>query len=498
MVSLICNRNRFDPTFRTIMAGELINKEFGDEIILITSKKYKYFNQIYKNFGIENHKYVNVQKFIYDNFIKSIYYFFQSLKDILVYSFSDIESFFYKYKIKNINIGKLIYEDIHRFNFKFTGKKKLISFNFFKKILTSYILIDILEKLIREKKIRYLIMSDSYTYVSPNSIIFQLAKKLNIKTILLNQENIRLFKKKKDFDKIYKSLDQLNLNESASSKEVNNYLSKRFKGIVKENIFKKSFYKKTKVKKNFIKKFFHLQNSNYRKKILFCPHAFTDTAQAKGKFIFMDYYEFFCESIKQMSKIGDILWLVKLHPHRFRYEQEIGVGEKFIKKINRKNILICPDRFHSLSIAKEVDGIVTGRGTITLEAASIGREVLAYEFGQFQNLNFITKYKSKKDYFKKLKFNHQPPKIDEKKKFLAKKAMFIMNKSLNTTHDKIFSNIKHSQYHSNLYTSELNSKNVKENIYWKSYLNPIIRSFSGDLKKVYSSYYYKKLKKEII
>ena len=102
-------------------------------------------------------------------------------------------------------------------------------------------------------------MSDSYTYINPSSIIFQVAKKLNIKTILLNQENVRLFKKKKDFNKIYKSLDQINLNESASSKEVNNYLSKRFKGTVKEVLFKKSFYKKTKVKKNFIKKFFHLQ-----------------------------------------------------------------------------------------------------------------------------------------------------------------------------------------------------------------------------------------------
>ena len=67
-----------------------------------------------------------------------------------------------------------------------------------------------------------------------------------------------------------------------------------------------------------------------KKIILFCPHAFSDSPSAGGKFLFRDFYEFYEKSIDEMGKIKDITWLVKLHPTRFMYGEN-GIGKIFKK-----------------------------------------------------------------------------------------------------------------------------------------------------------------------
>ena len=75
--SILCNRNRFDPVFRIILAGEIVNKEKRDNLILFTSSKNNYFNKVFENFGIKNHSYLNQ--------MEQIYYLSNKFRNIVCY-----------------------------------------------------------------------------------------------------------------------------------------------------------------------------------------------------------------------------------------------------------------------------------------------------------------------------------------------------------------------------------------------------------------------------
>tara|TARA_B100000886_G_scaffold329659_1_gene279254 strand:+ start:2076 stop:3572 length:1497 start_codon:yes stop_codon:yes gene_type:complete len=475
--SILCNRNRFDPVFRLILAGEIVNKEKRDNLILFTSSKNNYFNKIFENFGIKKHLYLNLSELLSLNFIKSFYFFLKAILIIIYFSFFKINYFIENFSIKKNKVGRLIYEDYHRRNFNYRKKKKLISINFFIKIFLAYLLVDYLENFVKEHQIRYIFLNDN-NYLSPQSILFLLGKKYKIKTVLLGQEKIIKYSKKKDYIKRFYVLEKSDFKKKVSKTEINKYLKKRFDGSVKNKDHINAFKNKKILNKDILQTQIKRNFRNYRKTILFCPHAFSDSTMGLGDFIFNDYYEFYCESLKKMSSIEDILWIIKLHPTR-KFYNEIGIGEKYLKGLNTKNLVICPDNFHTLSLIKCVDAVVTGRGTVTCEAASVGVESLAFKVNRFQNLNFYTKYKSKKDYFNKLRFIHKPPNLSLKKKNYAKKALFLMNQKYFTTRDKIF-------------LDERKVKNTEE------YLKNVIGFFETKPKKIYDSFYYKKLKQVLI
>ena len=475
--SILCNRNRFDPVFRIILAGEIVNKEKRDNLILFTSSKNNYFNKVFENFGIKNHSYLNHSELLRLNFTKSFYFFLKSILMIIYFSFFNINYFIENFSIKKNKVGRLIYEDYHRRNFNYKKGKKLISINFFIKIFYAYLLVNYLENFVKKHQIRYIFLNDN-SYLSPQSILFLLSKKYRIKTVLLGQEKIIKYSKKKDYDKRFYVLEKSDFKKTVSQTEINKYLKKRFDGSVKNKDHISAFKNKKILNRDILQKQLKRNFKNYRKTILFCPHTFSDTTMGLGDFIFNDYYEFYCESLKKMSSIKDILWIVKLHPTR-KFYNEVGIGEKYLNDLKAKNLVICPDKIHTLSLIKCVDAVVTGRGTVACEAASVGVESLAFRVNRFQNLNFYTKYKNKKDYYNKLRFVHKPPILDFKKKNFAKKTLFLMNQKYFTLKDKIF----------------LDERELKDT---EEYLKNVISFFVTKPKKIYDSFYYKKLKQVLI
>jgi hypothetical protein len=257
---------------------------------------------------------------------------------------------------------------------------------------------------------------------------------------------------------------------------INKFISKRFKGLTDLDS-KNAFLDKKKINHEILNK---LINQKKRKIILFCPHAFSDSPSAGGKFLYRDFYEYFESSIKEMGKIKDINWLVKLHPTRFMYGEE-GIGENYIKKMNFNNIILLPDYYSTNSIIKVVDGIVTARGTIIPEAAFLGKKTLAYTNTRFKNTNLYIKYKDKKDYYNKLRFKNLNLNISNAEKTLAKKLMYLI-------HQKIFQN------DDNL-ISDFRGKNSKEAELL--YLELLSKLKKGN-EKIFSSIYFKKLLNQLL
>ena len=152
-------------------------------------------------------------------------------------------------------------------------------------------------------------------------------------------------------------------------------------------------------KKKFIKDY--LKNKNYKRIALFAPHAFTDANHGIGKFIFKGYYDHFKKTIEFIYnlKSKDTLWLINPHPSSKDYNEN-GQVEEIINKYKKENIMILPQNIKTVSAIKFSDLVITGRGTIGLEAACLGKKTLIAGYAIYEKLGFTIEPKNQIQYFR--------------------------------------------------------------------------------------------------
>ena len=88
----------------------------------------------------------------------------------------------------------------------------------------------------------------------------------------------------------------------------------------------------------------------------------------------LGFFDFYIKTVNQLKQIKDINWLIKMHPYK-RFYNEDHIAEKFNSKIKSSNIKIISDKYNILSVIKNVDAVVTAKGTIILEATALGKKV---------------------------------------------------------------------------------------------------------------------------
>ena len=162
----------------------------------------------------------------------------------------------------------------------------------------------------------------------------------------------------------------------------------------KYNLKLKDIYKKLKINKN-----------DYLRIGLFAPHNFSDANHMGGKFLFRDYYQQFLKTISFIQSEKRIFWIIREHPIGFLHG-ESGIVQNELKKIKSKNIIFCPKDINALDAINVSDIIVTGRGTIALEAAVLGKKPILAGNSHFSSLGFTFDSKSVENY-KKLILNYK-------------------------------------------------------------------------------------------
>ena len=106
------------------------------------------------------------------------------------------------------------------------------------------------------------------------------------------------------------------------------------------------------------------------------------------------------------------LWIFKRH-NNSRELDENKIFEENIKKFKKKNIIICPENVSINDLIKNIDFVVTGRGTIGMEAASEGKKVVICGSAPYTDCGIVFNAKTKKQYFEfllnlnELKFNKE-------------------------------------------------------------------------------------------
>ena len=169
-----------------------------------------------------------------------------------------------------------------------------------------------------------------------------------------------------------------------------------------------------------------------------------------------------------------------MHPYK-RFYDENYIAAKFNNKIKSSNIKVISDNFNISSVIKNVDAVVTAKGTIILEATALGKKVLGYKHNRFQKCNFYIKYSNKKDYFNRLRFKRTNLTINTKDIELSKKLLYLYSLKSYSSEDNLLEDVRVE-----------NSKKKKD-----YYLNLYKRLKKGE-QIIYSSFYYKKLKNTLL
>ena len=70
------------------------------------------------------------------------------------------------------------------------------------------------------------------------------------------------------------------------------------------------------------------------------------------------------------------MWILRPHPTSIIEYGEEGLVKEMVNELNNPLIKLCPSNINTDNILDLVDGVITGRGTIGLEAAIKGKKNL--------------------------------------------------------------------------------------------------------------------------
>ena len=313
--------------------------------------------------------------------------------------------FINEFSIDSAEIGHIIYDEYVKDGQKYK-KKEIYNLNFFYFLLRKIFIFYKMKRIIKLKNVRILICN-SINYATHAAIAARIAVANKI-PLLIADDQFKIFRKIDNLNKDLFQIEMKNINyflKNSKQIDFKKYLKKRYSGMLKTSYTSRSdvaIANKNKInldKKKFLLKYFN--NRKFKKIALITPHAFTDAVHGAGKrFIFENYYEQFVQTIEFIYnyKKNDILWVIKPHPRSKDYKEE-GQVEEVLKKFKKKNIILLDKKISTLSAIKISDLIITGRGSIGLEASSLGKKVIIAGYAVYEKLGFTIEPKNKEKYF---------------------------------------------------------------------------------------------------
>tara|TARA_B100000965_G_scaffold378460_1_gene373399 strand:- start:8 stop:1192 length:1185 start_codon:yes stop_codon:yes gene_type:complete len=336
-------------------------------------------------------------------------------------------------------LGDLIYDSYVRYDLSFLNEN--LTIKFLTKLFLSIFKFLTLKKFIVEKKIKYLI-TEGGSYANISGLSARISGYLNIiqYSIHFDRKGIfRLIKKKGLKDNPNKK-NKFNFNKKDVFKFTKNmsenYLDKffinRYKGKIstlrtnKLDILNSNRNKKKYTKKRFLRKVFNIDKLD-KKIVVIAPHAFSDAPHHDGIIFFKDYYEHFYKTIDHIKnkKLKNIYWVLKPHPSSKNYGEK-NIVENFEKKLNLKNVKMCPKDIDSQDLSAICDHVVTCTGTIALEFAIKGKYSINAGISEYSNFGVTLDHTNKKSYFQTLENIDKIKLLNKKQILFSKKLLYFL------------------------------------------------------------------------
>lgn len=153
-------------------------------------------------------------------------------------------------------------------------------------------------------------------------------------------------------------------------------------------------------------------------------HIFWDATFFWGEDLFRDYEDWFVETVRAACANDRLNWLVKIHPANLVKDirdgisgehSEISALQKYIGELPKHVKVIPADTdITTLSLLEVIDYCLTVRGTVGMEAALLGKNVLTAGTGRYDRHGFTVDFDSRDNYLSQLEKleDLQPPSVE--------------------------------------------------------------------------------------
>ena len=309
---------------------------------------------------------------------------------------------------KGIWLGDLIYDTYIRDTGCGTIEKPDLML--FRKILEAIFLCKIYEKIIVKYKITHVVTG--HIVYNRFGIFVRMAAKHGAIIYSKKGTNNCIVKK-------YTSMDQLKLSELTIAPELfdeihmkhrkiarlvaDKYLNDRTSGNINDIDAKNAYGTLRTASKGSVLKELGLDTT--KPLVFILSHVFSDAPHCNDYYLFLDHYDWAYQTLSHIKNIDSVNWILRDHPanshHFFQSKNSMAsIAKEIYGEHFPPNVTIMPDKqFSTKTVIDMADGIVTGYGTIAIEAASFGIRPLLAGSSPFSGLGFTIDPKNRDEYF---------------------------------------------------------------------------------------------------
>lgn len=171
-----------------------------------------------------------------------------------------------------------------------------------------------------------------------------------------------------------------------------------------------------------------------KKTAVIFSHIFWDGTFFWGNDLFDSYEAWFIDTVKAACANNNLNWIIKVHPANKVKDTRDGInGEPLEEKAIRRTIGMLPAHvkmvsadtdISSLSVIKAMDYCVTVRGTVGIESAAYGKQVITAGTGRYDRRGFTIDSDSKDEYLERLRMLHCLPPMTSQQIELARRFAY--------------------------------------------------------------------------
>jgi|TARA_B110000977_G_scaffold201524_1_gene296615 hypothetical protein len=211
-----------------------------------------------------------------------------------------------------------------------------------------------------------------------------------------------------------------------------------------------------------------------KKTAIIFPHIFWDGTFFYGDDLYLDYEDWYVDTLQQAIKNKNLNWIIKAHPSNIikdiqdnkkqGEERELTLLKKVTKGNIPDNIFYIPSSFEfsSYYLFELLDFCITVRGTVGIEAAMKDKIVITTGTGRYENKGFTNNIMNKTEYRETLRDLQNFKSLNKNTKEDAYKFAYISLICKNISFSAL--SLKYEKdYKSNLLT-EINKDKMFNNI----------------------------------
>ncbi len=481
-----------EPMIMNCLIAKDLQKFYKSQIVALINKDDLLTKKIAESFGIKNFIYLNKNKFL-----RNIYYFILALRLV---NYNDIEKKIVKLKFLGHEVGKAALENYLRWhNTNLNKKDKFLLFLFLSR---SMLAVNNAQNIFRENY-KFFVMGE--LQFIPNKLLFHCS--LKSKTYVYSNFGTSIIN---FIGRIYKNYKDRNSVQLKFSKKFSNLLIKIFRdksliSIIKKkggvaNIGKEIVWSNTQniktIKFQSKNKFYEYFDFDKNKRtVLILPHAMSDNLFNNEWNVFDTAYDWYFQTIRKISKIDRVNWLIKPHPYEYKFPG-VTARDIFEKiKMDKQNVQFLNEGLHINEIYRFIDLVITGNGSAGYQYTSLGIPTITTSDTKYSNFNFTLAPRNQNEYFDLLK---KIDKIPKPSKTMIKNAQIYWLTNLNILYNShnILPKIKqHGLFKKELFFKKISQVKIvryKKN----SFSEDLLIQMKNKNRHSINSLFYKKYRKK--